>query len=93
VCVTPTFFLSSYYCFPPSNIFLCHVVLYVVLELCGDELANLSRLEMLKHEELKFQVVDGPEIPDIEDNTYDIEIIDDDIIEIIDDDDDDNIFF
>jgi hypothetical protein len=48
---------------------------------------------MLKHDELKFQVVDGPEIPDFEDNSYDIEIIDDDIIEIIDDDDDDNIFF
>jgi len=49
-----------------------------VLELCGDELANLSRLEMLKYEDLKFQVVDEPEIPDIEDEIYDIEIVDDD---------------
>jgi len=50
---------------------------YVVLELCGDELANLSRLEMLKYEDLKFQVIDEPEIPDIEDEIYDIEIVED----------------
>mmetsp|Transcript_13522 Transcript_13522/g.15148 ORF Transcript_13522/g.15148 Transcript_13522/m.15148 type:complete len:500 (+) Transcript_13522:179-1678(+) len=48
-----------------------------VLELCGDELANLSRLEMLKYEDLKFQVIDEPEIPDIEDEIYDIEIVED----------------
>lgn len=54
------------------------VIPYAVLELCGDELANLSRLEMLKYEDLKFQVVDEPEIPDIEDEIYDIEIVDDD---------------
>ena len=33
---------------------------------------------MLKHESLKFQVVDGNEISDTEDNIYDIEIVDDD---------------
>lgn len=49
-----------------------------VLQLSGDELANLARLEMLKHESLKFQVVDGNEILDTEDNIYDIEIVDDD---------------
>lgn len=49
-----------------------------VLQLSGDELANLARLEMLKHESLKFQVVDGNEISDTEDNIYDIEIVDDD---------------
>eukprot|EP00535_Pseudo-nitzschia_heimii_P010679 CAMPEP_0197179890 /NCGR_PEP_ID=MMETSP1423-20130617/4692_1 /TAXON_ID=476441 /ORGANISM="Pseudo-nitzschia heimii, Strain UNC1101" /LENGTH=492 /DNA_ID=CAMNT_0042629877 /DNA_START=96 /DNA_END=1571 /DNA_ORIENTATION=- len=53
-----------------------------VMELCDGDLPDISSLEMVKREEVTFQVVD---------DSYDMEmVIDDDDIEIIDDDDDED---
>lgn len=55
-----------------------------VMELCDGDLPDVSRLEMLKHDDVTFQVLD-------EESDLEILIDDDDIdIEIIDDDDDDD---
>jgi hypothetical protein len=45
-----------------------------VSELCGGDLEDLSSLELLKREDLQFQVVDETEYDDDDDDDGDIEI-------------------
>lgn len=60
-------------------------------ELCGGDLADLSSLELLKRDDLQFQVVDDTDFD--EDDDDDIMIVDDlgePYIDVDDDDDDDD---
>ena len=63
-----------------------------VMELCDGDLPDISRLEMLKRDDVTFQVMDETELDGIDisdDDDIDIEIVDDENIEIVDDDDED----
>ncbi len=66
---------------------LCLEKPITVAELCGGDLADLSSLELLKREDLQFQVVDEADLDD-----DDIEILDE-LGELdVDDDDDDGYY-
>jgi hypothetical protein len=72
--------------FLSHSVFCLNIIQLViaVMELCGGELADLSSLELLKRDDLQFQVVDESEYDeDDDDEAIEIEIE-------IDDDDDDN---
>lgn len=63
-----------------------------VLELCGGEMKEISRLELLKRDDLKFQIVDDDDDEDEDDGAYfeDGSILDElDELETQDDDEDD----
>lgn len=67
-----------------------------VLELCGGELSDISEFELLKRDDLKFQIVDeDDDDDDDDDNEFDIVILDegeDELDELFDDDDDDEYY-
>ena len=48
----------------PIPNFFAVVLHFEVMELCGGELADLSQLELLKRDDLKFQVLDDEDYSD-----------------------------
>jgi hypothetical protein len=62
-----------------------------VLELCGGQLSDISQMEMLKRDDLKFQIIDeDDDDDDEEDDEYEIVLEDDDVLYDDDDNDDDD---
>lgn len=87
--VLSIYFVSFWIRLPKDTSLTCRLDWMVlpptVTELCGGDLEDLSSLELLKRDDLQFQVVDEAELDD-----DDIEILDElGEFEIDDDDDDD----
>lgn len=65
--------------------------LFIVAELCGGDLENLSSLELLKRDDLQFQVVDETDYDGDYDDDVDIDIEIE--VEMDDDDEDDDEYY
>jgi hypothetical protein len=65
-----------------------------VLELCGGQSADISQMEMLKRDDLRFQIIDEDDDDDEDDDEYEIVLEDDDVLYNDDDDEeDDDVFY
>jgi hypothetical protein len=66
-----------------------------VLEFCGGQLADISQMEMLKRDDLRFQIIDEDDDDDEDHDEYEIVLEDDDVLYNDDDDeeDDDDVFY